>query len=135
MPIEYFERVMLKLFTSILIILIIMSIWWTQNKEQHRIWYICFIFRYFTKLWNGKLTTIIHDISDGFDFGIVIALFFYVIIYHFHFSYGVYISQLIRYARACFAYEDFSKWGKLLTNKVTLQGYNESCLKLSFRKF
>ena len=48
---------------------------------------------------------------------------------------GVYISQLIRYARACFAYEDFSKQGKLLTNKLMLQGYNESRLKSSFRKF
>jgi hypothetical protein len=37
-------------------------------------------------------------------------------------------SQLIRYARVCFAYEDFSKRGRLLTNKLMLQGYNESCL-------
>ena len=36
-------------------------------------------------------------------------------------AYGVYISQLIRYARACFAYEDFSKRGRLLTNKLILQ--------------
>ena len=50
-------------------------------------------------------------------------------------SYGVYISQLIRYVRACFAYEDFSKRGRLLTNKMMLQGYNESRLKSSFRKF
>jgi hypothetical protein len=28
----------------------------------------------------------------------------------------VYVSQLIRYTRARFAYEDFSKRGKLLTN-------------------
>ena len=41
----------------------------------------------------------------------------------------------IRYARACFAYEDFSKRGKLLTNKLILQGCNESRLKSSFRKF
>jgi hypothetical protein len=47
----------------------------------------------------------------------------------------VYVSQLIRYARACFAYEDFSKRGRLLTNKLILQGYNESRLKSSFRKF
>ena len=33
-------------------------------------------------------------------------------------TYGVYISQLIRYARACSAYENFSKRGKLLTNKL-----------------
>jgi hypothetical protein len=50
-------------------------------------------------------------------------------------AYGVYISQLIRYARACFAYEDFLKRGKLLTKKLMLQGYNESRLKSSFRKF
>jgi hypothetical protein len=50
-------------------------------------------------------------------------------------GYGVYISQLIRYARACFAYEDFSKRGKLLTKKLMMQGYNESRLKSSFRKF
>ena len=37
--------------------------------------------------------------------------------------------------RACFAYEDFSKRGRLLTNKMMLQGYNESRLKSSFRKF
>jgi hypothetical protein len=42
---------------------------------------------------------------------------------------------LIRYARACFAYEDFSKRGKLLTKKLMLQGYNEFRLKSSFRKF
>jgi hypothetical protein len=46
-------------------------------------------------------------------------------------AYGVYISQLIRYTRACFVYEDFSKLGKLLTEKLMLQGYNESRLKSS----
>jgi hypothetical protein len=46
-------------------------------------------------------------------------------------AYGVYVSQLIRYARACFACEDFSKRGRLLTNKLMLQGY----IKSSFRKF
>jgi hypothetical protein len=47
----------------------------------------------------------------------------------------VYVSQLIWYARARFAYEDFSKRGRLLTYKLMLQGYNESRLKSSFRKF
>jgi hypothetical protein len=42
---------------------------------------------------------------------------------------------LIRYARACFAYEDFSKRGRLLTNKLMLQGYNISRLKSPFRQF
>jgi hypothetical protein len=49
--------------------------------------------------------------------------------------YGMYISELIRYARACFAYEEFSKRGKLLTKKLIFQGYNESRLKSPFRKF
>jgi hypothetical protein len=35
----------------------------------------------------------------------------------------------------CFAYEDFSKRGKLLTKKLMFQGYNESRLKSSFPKF
>jgi hypothetical protein len=47
----------------------------------------------------------------------------------------VYISQLIRYARAYFAFEDFSKRSKLLTKKLMLQGYNERRLKSSFCKF
>jgi hypothetical protein len=42
--------------------------------------------------------------------------------------YGKYISQLIQYARACFAYENFSKWGQLLTRKLMLQDYNEGRL-------
>jgi hypothetical protein len=50
-------------------------------------------------------------------------------------AYGVYTSQMIRYASASFAYEDFSKLGKLLTNKLILQGYNESRLKSYFRIF
>jgi hypothetical protein len=41
-------------------------------------------------------------------------------------AYGVYISQLIRCVRACFAYEGFSKRGKLLIKMLMLQGYNES---------
>jgi hypothetical protein len=45
---------------------------------------------------------------------------------------GVYISHFIRYARAWFTYENFSKWDKLLTNKFVLQGYNDSRLKSIF---
>jgi hypothetical protein len=50
----------------------------------------------------------------------------------------VYISQLIRYARACFAYEDFSKRRKLQCTykKVDVAGlYYGSRLKSSFHKF
>jgi hypothetical protein len=46
----------------------------------------------------------------------------------------VYISQLIWDARACLAYEDFSKRGKL-KKKLMLQCNDESRLKSSFRKW
>ena len=38
------------------------------------------------------------------------------------------------YGRTSFEFEDFSKLGKLLTNKLMLQGFNESRLLSSFRK-
>jgi hypothetical protein len=82
---------------------------------------------------NGRLTTSLYDKRNDFDFAIVN---FPVICINKPLSpaYDVYISQLIRYARTCFAYEDFSKRGKLLTKKLMLQGYNESRLKSSFSK-
>jgi hypothetical protein len=49
-------------------------------------------------------------------------------------AYCVHIFQLIRYARACFTYENFSKQGQLLTKKLMLQGYNKSLIKSSFHK-
>jgi hypothetical protein len=76
---------------------------------------------------NGRLTTSLYDKRDDFDFAIVNFPFLCCNI-PLAPVYGVYISQLIRYARACFAYEDFSKRDKLLTKKL-LQGYNKSRLK------
>jgi hypothetical protein len=75
-----------------------------------------------------------YDKRDDFDFAIVNVTFLCSNI-PLSPAYGVYISQLIRYSRACFAYEEFSKREKLLTKKLMLQGYNESRLKSSFRKF
>ena len=83
---------------------------------------------------NGRLTTSLYDKREDFDFAILTFPFLCTNI-PLSPAYGVYISQLIRYARACFAYEDFSKRGKLLTKKLMLQGYNESRLESSFRKF
>ena len=50
-------------------------------------------------------------------------------------AYGVYISQLIRYARACSYYNDFLARGKILTNKLLKQGYTKSKLLKAFGKF
>jgi hypothetical protein len=38
-------------------------------------------------------------------------------------AYGVYISQLIRYFRACGSYQDFLDRGLLLTRKLLNQGF------------
>jgi hypothetical protein len=62
----------------------------------------------------GRLTTSLYDKSDDFDFAIVNFPFLRISI-PLSSAYGLFISQLIRYARACFAYEDFSKRCKLLT--------------------
>jgi hypothetical protein len=68
---------------------------------------------------NGRLTTSLYDRRDDFDFVIVIFPFLFSNI-PLSPAYGVYISQLIRNARAYYAYEDFSKRGKLLTKKLML---------------
>ena len=49
--------------------------------------------------------------------------------------YGVYISQLIRYSRACGSYQDFLDGGLLLTRKLLNQGFLLVKLKSSLRKF
>ena len=50
-------------------------------------------------------------------------------------AYGVYISQLIRYSRACGSYQDFLDRGLLLTRKLLNQGFLLVKLKSSHRKF
>jgi hypothetical protein len=83
---------------------------------------------------GGRLTTSLYDKRDDFDFAVVNFPFLCGNI-SLSPAYGVYVSQLVRYARACFAYEDFSKRDKLLAKKLMLQGYDESRLESSFRKF
>jgi hypothetical protein len=83
---------------------------------------------------GGKLTTQLYDKRDDFNFVIVnfpdtcsnIPL---------SPAYGVYISQLIRYARACSTYDQFSSRGTLLTDKLIIQGFLQSRLISAFRKF
>ena len=50
-------------------------------------------------------------------------------------SYGVYISQLIRYARASSKYADFLKRHLYLRNSLLDQGYKRIRLIRSFKKF
>jgi hypothetical protein len=83
---------------------------------------------------NGRLTTSLCDRRGGFDFAIVGFPFLCGDV-PLSPARGVYISRLIRCARACFAYGYFLGRGGLLIKKLMLQGYNESRLKSSFRKF
>ena len=50
-------------------------------------------------------------------------------------SYGVYISQLIRFARACSFVEDFSDRNRVITEKLLTQGYRYDKLRKTFSKF
>ena len=50
-------------------------------------------------------------------------------------SYGVYISQLIRFARASSHVTDFNNCNKFLTAKLLRQGYRYHKLREAFSKF
>ena len=83
---------------------------------------------------NGVISSKIYDKRDDFNFSIV------------NFpqldgdvpratSYGVYISQLIRFARACSSVEDFNIRNRTLTEKLLKQGYRYHKLRKTFSKF
>ena len=50
-------------------------------------------------------------------------------------SYGVYISQLIRFARACSSVDDFNNRNRVITEKLLKQGYRYVKLRKTFAKF
>ena len=83
---------------------------------------------------NGFVSSKIYDKRDDFDFDIV----------NFPFldgdvprstSYGVYISQLIRFARVSSHVVDFNSRNKSLTAKLLQQGYRYHKLRKTFSKF
>ena len=83
---------------------------------------------------NDIVSTKIYDKRDGFDFEIV----------NFPFldgdvppstSYGVYISQLFRFARVSSYVADFNTPNELLTQKLLKQGYWYHKLRKTFSKF
>ena len=83
---------------------------------------------------NGFVSSKIYDKRDDFDFDIV----------NFPFldgdvprstSYGVYISQLIRFARVSSHAVDFNARNKSLTAKLLQQGYRYHKLRKTFSKF
>ena len=80
---------------------------------------------------EGWLRTKFYDKRDDFYFPIVNFPFICSNIP----TYGVYISQLVRYFRVCGSYEDFLDTGWLLTRSLLNQGFLLVKLKSSLRKF
>ena len=83
---------------------------------------------------GGKLSTRLYDKRDDFDFHIVNFPYLSSNIPSDP-SYGVYISQLIRYARCCSHYDDFRYRHKCLVDRLLSQGYIALRLEKSFKKF
>ena len=83
---------------------------------------------------GGKLSTRLYDKRDDFDFHIVSFPYLSSNIPSGP-SYGVYISQLIRYARCCSHYDDFRYHHKCLVDRLLSQGDKARRLEKSFKKF
>ena len=83
---------------------------------------------------DGQLRTSFYDKRDDFNFHITNFPFLSSNIPSSP-AYGVFISQLIRYARACSSYECFILRAMRLSNKLLGQGYVKERLKSSLRKF
>ena len=83
---------------------------------------------------DGQLHTSLYDKRDDFNFHITNFPFLSSNIPSSP-AYGVFISQLIRYARACSSYECFILRAVRLSNKLLGQGYFKERLKSSLRKF
>ena len=75
-----------------------------------------------------------HDKRDDFDFDVVSFPFLDGDVPR-RTSYGVYISQLIRFARASSNLNDFNYRNKALTAKLLRQGHRYFKLRKAFSKF
>ena len=83
---------------------------------------------------DGQLHTSIYDKRDDFNFHITNFPFLRSNIPSSP-AYGVFISQLIRYARACSSYDCFILRARRLSSKLLKQGYLVERLKSSFSDF
>ena len=83
---------------------------------------------------DGQLHTSLYDKRDGFNFHITNFPFLNSNIPSSP-AHGVFISQLIRYARGCSSYDCFILRAVRLSNKLLEQGYVKERLRSSLRKF
>ena len=80
------------------------------------------------------ISTSIFDKRDSFDFPIVNFPNLSGNIPH-KSSYGVFIGELVRYARGCTYYKDFRTKTLSLISKLTMQGFTDKMLRKTFTKF
>ena len=83
---------------------------------------------------NGIVLTKIYDKQEYFNFEIVNYSFLDPDVYR-STSYGVIISQLIRFARVCSQVDDFNNRNKFLTSKLLKQGYGYHKFRKAFSQF
>ena len=83
---------------------------------------------------HGTVSTQIYDKRDDFEFDIVNFRFLDGDV-PWRTSYGVYISELIRFARASSNHSDFNCRNKALIAKLLRQGYRYFKLRKEFSKF
>ena len=83
---------------------------------------------------NGTVSTKIYDKRDNFDFDIVNFPFLDGDVPR-RTTYGVYISQLIRFDRASSSVSDFNCRNKALTAKLLRKGYRYHKFLKTFSKF
>ena len=83
---------------------------------------------------DGFVQTKIYDKRDDFDFDIVNFPFLDGAVPR-STSYGVYISQLIRFARVSSHVDDFNTRNKVLTAKLLRQGYRYHKIRKAFFNF
>ena len=88
----------------------------------------------FTRDENNNITTKLYGKRDVFGFHIVSFPFMSSNIPSAP-AYGVYASQLIRYARCCSNYSDFLSRHKALVTRLLSQGYRINRLSNTFKKF
>ena len=83
---------------------------------------------------NGIVSSKIYDKRDDFNFEIVNFPFLDGDVYRAP-SYGVYISQLIPFARICSNVDIFNNRNLFLTSKLFKQGYGYQKIRKAFSKF
>ena len=88
----------------------------------------------FTRDRSNNITTKLYDKRDAFGFHIVNFPFMSSNIPSAP-AYGVYASQLVRYARCCSNYSDFLIRHRALVKRLLSQGYKVNHLSNTFKKF